>query len=162
MIRGIVVGSMGNISVEARWVEDTIPASTTYTVSENAVLLPVPSGLPAGSHYTVALYDAQDYELQVVSNAYTFDTVGSYKLVYTLTLPSGTYTREMQITVEEGSDTPDPGSDSSIDSGSDTGSEGTASGGCNGCGGTLSMAFVGLPALAAAAVLIVRKKHTDD
>ena len=25
-----------------------------------------------------------------------------------------------------------------------------------------SMAFVGLPALAAAAVLIVRKKHTDD
>ena len=162
MIRGIVVGSMGNISVEARWVEDTIPASMTYTVSENAVLLPVPSGLPAGSHYTVALYDAQDYELQVVSNAYTFDTVGSYKLVYTLTLPSGTYTREMQITVEEGSDTPDPGSDSSIDSGSDTGSEGTASGGCNGCGGTLSMAFVGLPALAAAAVLIVRKKHTDD
>ena len=162
MIRGIVVGSMGNISVEARWVEDTIPASTTYTVSENAVLLPVPSGLPAGSHYTVALYDAQDHELQVVSNAYTFDTVGSYKLVYTLTLPSGTYTREMQITVEEGSDTPDPGSDSSIDSGSDTGSEGTASGGCNGCGGTLSMAFVGLPALAAAAVLIVRKKHTDD
>ncbi len=161
MIRGIVVGSMGNISVEARWVEDTIPASTTYTVSENAVLLPVPSGLPAGSHYTVALYDAQDHELQVVSNAYTFDTVGSYKLVYTLTLPSGTYTREMQITVEEGSDTPDPGSDSSIDSGSDTGSEGTASGGCNGCGGTLSMAFVGLPALAAA-VLIVRKKHTDD
>ena len=162
MSRGIVVGSMGNISVEARWVEDTIPASMTYTVSENAVLLPVPSGLPAGSHYTVALYDAQDYELQVVSNAYTFDTVGSYKLVYTLTLPSGTYTREMQITVEEGSDTPDPGSDSSIDSGSDTGSEGTASGGCNGCGGTLSMAFVGLPALAAAAVLIVRKKHTDD
>lgn len=162
MVRGIVVGSMGNISVEARWVEDTIPASTTYTVSENAVLLPVPSGLPAGSHYTVALYDAQGNALQVVSNSYTFDAVGSYKLVYTLTLSSGTYTREMQITVEEGSDTPGPGVDSSTDSGSGTGSEGTASGGCNGCGGTLSMAFFGLPALAAAAVLIVRKKHTDD
>ena len=112
--------------------------------------------------YRSLWFDAQGNALQVVSNSYTFDAVGSYKLVYTLTLSSGTYTREMQITVEEGSDTPGPGVDSSTDSGSGTGSEGTASGGCNGCGGTLSMAFFGLPALAAAAVLIVRKKHTDD
>lgn len=100
-VKGIVAGTTGNITLEARWVEDTLPESVRYSVSENAVLLPVPSGLPAGSHYNVNLFDAQNNPLQVVSNSYTFAEEGSYKLVYNITLPSGTYTREVQVTVAE-------------------------------------------------------------
>ncbi len=107
-VRGIVPGSMGEVTVQARWVEDTLPETVTYTASSNAVLLPVPSGLPAGAHYNVNLYDAQDNELTVVSNSYTFETVGNYRLVYNITLPSGIYTHETQIAVEEGTDEPEP------------------------------------------------------
>lgn len=151
MIKGIITGTTGNISVEARWTKNTIPVTATYTVRENAVMLPVPENLPVGSHYKVMLYDAQDNVLEIDSNTYIFNRAGSYKLVYSLTLPSGIYTHETQITVTEKTDT----------SSSDSGTEETPSGGCNGCNGTLSAIPVVLVAMAAVTVLIVRKRLTE-
>ena len=115
------------------------------------MMLPVPENLPVGSHYKVMLYDAQDNVLEIDSNTYIFNRAGSYKLVYSLTLPSGIYTHETQITVTEKTDT----------SSSDSGTEETPSGGCNGCNGTLSAIPVVLVAMAAVTVLIVRKRLTE-
>ena len=96
-VRGIAKGSTGNLTVTARYVEDTLPATLTVAAG-STVLLPVPSNLPQGSRYAVTAADAAGTALTVTANSCVFATAGTYKLTYTLTLPAATYTREVTVT----------------------------------------------------------------
>lgn len=101
LVRGIALGTTGNLSLKAVWAEDTIPASLQWGVSAFEHIMPVPA-IPTGSSYTVALF-AGDTQLTLTENkAYRFTEAGEYRIVYTIYLPGGTVERAVALTVAQG------------------------------------------------------------
>ena len=97
LVKGVNLGTTGNIEITAKFVKDTLPAEWNVAVGSSATLLPIPSGLPAGAHYTVKLYNAAGEEQTISANSFAFAAAGEYKLVYEITLLSGTVTREVKV-----------------------------------------------------------------
>lgn len=90
-----------NVTLYARFTEDTLPTTITYYVRDVIQKIPVPV-LPEDFSYTVELYKSGVAEKEVLIEElfYVFDLEESYTLKYVITLPTGrTENREVTLTV---------------------------------------------------------------
>ncbi len=90
---------MGGVTLYARFIENSLPATLKLDRSKAAYELPVPV-LPQNAEYTVKLYVGEN-ELTIENGKYTFDKAGIYTLKYTVLLQTGeTLTHTVALTVD--------------------------------------------------------------
>lgn len=93
-------GFAENLTLYAKFMQDTIPTAISLDTNDEAQVLPVPE-LPDGSQYTVELY-AGEQKLDASDGAYMLTTAGEYTIKYAITLPTGeTVNREVALTVKQ-------------------------------------------------------------
>ena len=90
-------GATGNLTLNALFVKDTLPAQKAYVQSSTAQNIPLVD-IPFAS-YTVALKQSEETQTAIENGTAVFDTAGTYTLVYTITLPSGELVKEIAVSV---------------------------------------------------------------
>ena len=96
-------GLTKNLTLYAKYIEDQVSRTVTYSLSEKLQRLPIPK-LLYGASYTAKLYEeGKTEELDIIEgNAYVFDKECKYTLKYFITLATGeNIQREIIINVAE-------------------------------------------------------------
>lgn len=83
-------GFTKDLTLYAKYIEDQVSRSVTYSLSDKMQRLPIPK-LPYGASYTVKLYEeGKTEELDIIEgSAYVFDKECKYTLKYYITLATG-------------------------------------------------------------------------